>query len=212
MNTPTGKRAIKNLYYTNTSGDVVGPITSERLQELVDGGLTSGDSQVCYEGSKDWHPLSELFRPTAKPKTPTANPSQTNPKPATSQPATQTKSTRPASPASPAVVSLLVLLVSLTGVDLYFRYEERTHQQNDRQERQDERQQRQAIFQSVSRASSEIESKRMDVFSDYVRNLDSYETKSIYHQIYHANNAQLKLLNLSVQEQELMIQLLAGKK
>ena len=194
-----------NLYYTNTTGEVVGPITSERLQELVDGGLTSGASQVCYEGSKDWHPLSELFRPTAKPKTPTANPSQTNPKPATSQPTTQTKSTRSASSASPAVVSLLILLVVLTGVDLYFRYEERTQQQNDRQ-------QRQAIFQSVSRASNEIDSKRMDVFSDYVRNLDSYETKSIYHQIYHANNAQLKLLNLSVQEQELMIQLLAGKK
>ena len=201
-----------NLYYTNTTGDVVGPITSERLQELVDGGLTSGQSQVCYEGSKDWHPLSELFRPTAKPKTPPANPSQTNLKPPTSPPAQQTNSTRSAAPASPAVVSLLVLLVALTSTDLYFRVEERKHQQNDRQERQDERQQRQAIFHSVSMSSTDIDSKRRDVFSDYVRNLDSYETKSIYHQIYHANNAQLKLLNLSVQEQELMIQLLAGKK
>jgi hypothetical protein len=57
-----------------------------------------------------------------------------------------------------------------------------------------------------------MDSKRADVFKDYTTDLASYETKSIYHQIYHANNAQLKMLNLIVQGNELLVTLSSGKK
>jgi hypothetical protein len=53
---------------------------------------------------------------------------------------------------------------------------------------------------------------RIEVFTVYVKDLESYDTNSVYHQIYHANNAQLKLNNLIVQENELLATLISGKR
>ena len=55
-----------SYYYTDKNGEVVGPVSGQQLQELVDSGLTPEDSQACYEGSTDWKPLSAFIRPTPK--------------------------------------------------------------------------------------------------------------------------------------------------
>lgn len=56
-----------------------------------------------------------------------------------------------------------------------------------------------------------LEEKRKEVFDDYLRDLESYETKSVYHQIYHANNAQLKMMDILVQENQLLLSLESGE-
>lgn len=71
--------------------------------------------------------------------------------------------------------------------------------------------QRQAEVAKVLEGIAEIEKRRVEVFTDYAKDLESWETKSIYHQIFHATNAQLKMNNLIVQEQELLAALVAGK-
>jgi biopolymer transport protein ExbB/TolQ len=96
------------------------------------------------------------------------------------------------------ILLVLVALLALQGASLYFARQERT--------------QREALVDTVQKSIAEIEGKRVEAFKDYVKDLDSYETKSIYHQIYHATNAQLKLNNLIVQENELLATLIAGKK
>lgn len=90
------------------------------------------------------------------------------------------------------------IAVVLLGTNIYFIVEER--------------QRRQAVADSVLKSIADLEKQRVEVFSDYVRDLASWETKSVYHQIYHANNAQLKLQNLLVQENQLIGVLIAGKK
>jgi hypothetical protein len=97
-----------------------------------------------------------------------------------------------------ACAFLLFVIAGVLGVDLYFRI--------------DERMQHQAVVAKALKIISEMDSKRADVFKDYTTDLASYETKSIYHQIYHANNAQLKMLNLIVQGNELLVTLSSGKK
>lgn len=75
-----------------------------------------------------------------------------------------------------------------------------------------DKEQRQVAVDYVLGAIQEVEKQRVAVFTDYVKDLESYETKSIYHQIYHANNAQLKLQNLLIQENQLITTLIAGKR
>ncbi|HOI94558.1 MAG TPA: hypothetical protein PK250_07615 [Syntrophobacter fumaroxidans] len=58
----------------------------------------------------------------------------------------------------------------------------------------------------------DLEKERKKVFLDYVKDLKSEETKSIYHQMYHASNAQLKMTDLLVQQNQIMSALIAGKK
>jgi len=100
---------------------------------------------------------------------------------------------------------LLFLIFAVLSSDLYFRLEERQSHAKDDASRKE-------ILQAVIKASAEIDTKRMEVLTDYVKGLDAPETKSVYHQIYLANSAQLKMQNLAVQEHQLLIQILAGKK
>lgn len=98
------------------------------------------------------------------------------------------------------LVGILLLLVTTLFVQIYALYLS-----------VQERQQRQVVSEEILKAIGEIEKSRIEVFSDYVKDLESYETKSIYHQIYHVNNAQLKLQNLLVQENQMISMLIAGK-
>jgi peptide methionine sulfoxide reductase MsrA len=75
-----------------------------------------------------------------------------------------------------------------------------------------ESQRQDKIINATLKDIQEIEDKRLKVLTDYLEDLSSYETKSIYHQIYHANNAQLRLMNLIVQENQLLITLIAKRK
>jgi hypothetical protein len=93
---------------------------------------------------------------------------------------------------------LLLVVAGLLASDMYFRM--------------DEQQRRQKVSDEVMKTVLEVETQRLEVFSDYSKALDSYETKSVYHQIYHANNAQLKMMALMVQENQLLAMLIAGKK
>lgn len=98
-----------------------------------------------------------------------------------------------------AVCTLLLIAVAgLLAGDLYLRI--------------DEQQRRQKVTDEVLKTIAEVESKRLEVFEDYVKNLSSHETKSVYHQIYHASNAQLMMMNLVVKENQLLASLIAGKK
>jgi len=101
-----------------------------------------------------------------------------------------------------AILSLICVL--LAGI-LYLGIE-------DRQFRQKEEGSRQEVIDAVTKASAKIDEQRIGVLADFIKALDSEDTKSIYHQIYHANSAQLKMQNLAVQEHQLLIQILAGKK
>ncbi len=96
------------------------------------------------------------------------------------------------------ILLTLVVLVALQGTSLYLVHQERM--------------QRQAVTNEVLKSIAEIEKQRVEVFVEYVKDLNSFETRSVYHQIYHASNAQLKLNNLAVQEAELLAALIAGKK
>jgi hypothetical protein len=71
---------------------------------------------------------------------------------------------------------------------------------------------RQAALEQVQQTIAELEAKRIAVFTDYMKDLDSRETKSVYHQIYHVNNAQLKMGNVLVQANQVLTALLAGKR
>jgi hypothetical protein len=102
---------------------------------------------------------------------------------------------------APLLICILIVLVgllALQGANLYFARQERL--------------QTAALVDQVLKSIAEIEQKRIEVFTDYAKDLGSYETKAVYHQIFHANNAQLKLNNLIVQENELLATLIAGKK
>lgn len=72
-------------------------------------------------------------------------------------------------------------------------------------------QRRKTTVEEVATLAATIEEQRAAVLSDYIKALNDPETTSIYHQIYHATNAQLKMENLSVQEQQQLLQILAEK-
>ena len=82
----------------------------------------------------------------------------------------------------------------------------------ERQSRQKEEESRKEVIEAVVKASAKIDEERIKVLLNFSAALDSEETKSIYHQIYHASSAQLKMQNLAVQEHQLLIQILAGKR
>lgn len=71
---------------------------------------------------------------------------------------------------------------------------------------------RQAALEQVQRIIADLETQRIAVFTDYMKDLNSHETKSVYHQIYHVNNAQLKMGNVLVQANQVVTTLLAGKR
>lgn len=104
-------------------------------------------------------------------------------------------------PSSTLLICIFLVLVALLAVEGSSFYSARQ-----------ERIQKEIIVTEVLASIAEIEKKRIEVFTDYVKDLESYDTKSVYHQIYHANNAQLKLNNLIVQENELLATLIAGKR
>lgn len=201
-----------DIYYTNSSQEVVGPVTAGQLQSFSEAGLLPEDSQACFKGS-NWKPyrefLNDIAQAEVKPTPSLIIPKATVPKAAAP---TGAKPEKPALKTSRAVPLLLVFIVALMAADLCFRIEERRQRQEEKRQRQDDLQMRNELISRVHNSSLLIDLERKSVFSDYRRNLNSYETQSVYHQIYHANNAQLMLLNLSAQEQQLMIELLAGKK
>ena len=80
---------------------------------------------------------------------------------------------------------LLLIITGLLTVDLYFSI--------------DERMQRQEASAEALKVVMEIETKRAEAFADYVKALKADKTQSIYQQIYHANNVQLKMMNLLLQ-------------
>ena len=57
----------------------------------------------------------------------------------------------------------------------------------------------------LEKALKDLEIERQKVFTDYAAALESYETKSIMHQQYHAANAQLKLQSLAIQQEQLVM-------
>lgn len=93
---------------------------------------------------------------------------------------------------------LLLIITGLLTVDLYFSI--------------DERMQRQEASAEALKVVMEIETKRAETFTDYVKAVNSDKAQSVYYQIYQANNAQLKMMNLMMQENKLLVALLAGKK
>lgn len=95
-------------------------------------------------------------------------------------------------------VILLLMIGGLLATDLYSRIEDEKH--------------RQRVVDEMLKGILNTEIERVKVFTDYIKDLQSDETKSVYHQIYHANNAQLKMMNLVVQENQLLARLIAGKK
>jgi len=75
-----------------------------------------------------------------------------------------------------------------------------------------ERIQNAKVVENVTKSILKLETERVQVFEDYVKNLESAETRSIYHQMYHASNAQLKILNILVKENRLLMNLVSGKR
>lgn len=75
-----------------------------------------------------------------------------------------------------------------------------------------ERIQKTKVIENVTKSILKLEKERVQVFKDYMENLESPETRSVYHQMYHASNAQLKILNILVQENRLLMNLISGKK
>jgi len=75
-----------------------------------------------------------------------------------------------------------------------------------------ERIQNAKVVETVTKSILKLERERIQVFKDYVKDLESPETKSVYHQMYHASNAQLKMLNILVQENRLLMNLISGKR
>ncbi|MEZ7891087.1 MAG: hypothetical protein QMC67_05030 [Candidatus Wallbacteria bacterium] len=70
---------------------------------------------------------------------------------------------------------------------------------------------RKANFEKITRLTAineVLEKERVSVFKQYIDALDSYQTKSIYHQIYHAINAQLKMQNITVQQNQLFLEII----
>ncbi len=63
----------------------------------------------------------------------------------------------------------------------------------------------------ISKVINDVEAERQKVFKDYAEALESYETKSVMHQIYHAQNANLRLQNIAAQQHQLLIRLTAGE-
>ena len=197
-----------DFYYTDDDGAVFGPVSSDQLQKLVDAGVIAAGSQACYEGSQDWKPISAYVSPTAKQVTtqPAMKASTTASAAPLPQPATATYTPNRSVPrTSPAVVTLLSALVALTSIDVFFRCDERT-----RRTKEDDA--RQEIIRAVVSASTDINRKRMEVLSNYKNLDDNGENKWLIPLVHHASNAQLELLNLFLQEQQLLIQLLAGKR
>jgi len=51
----------------------------------------------------------------------------------------------------------------------------------------------------------QLENERKKVFEDYSKDLASEETKSVWHQMYCASNAQIRLQNIIVQQNEVLM-------
>ncbi len=58
---------------------------------------------------------------------------------------------------------------------------------------------------NLEKSLKDLEIERQKVFTDYAAALESYETKSVMHQQYHATNAQLKLQSLAIQQDQLLM-------
>lgn len=93
------------------------------------------------------------------------------------------------------LASLLILLLAVNSTSLWFMYEH--HRQ--RAERRSR----------LEAALKQLETERQKVFKDYEAALESYETKSVMHQMYHASNANLRLQSISIEEQQLIASLMA---
>ena len=117
---------------------------------------------------------------------------------------------------------LLFVIVGLQSVDIYCRMDEQRIRQkvtDDAKKKnlqevlqlKDEQRIRQKITDDVLKSILEVETDRLNIIKDLNRSLKSYSTKSVYHQIYLMNNAQMKMMNLIVQENLLLLKLIAGK-
>ncbi len=77
-----------NYYYTNSAGEVVGPVSRDELKKLIDDKLLNLDTQICREGSEDWQSLSRFLwdtdpaavQPSATSEQPQASASLTAPR------------------------------------------------------------------------------------------------------------------------------------
>jgi uncharacterized protein YlxW (UPF0749 family) len=58
---------------------------------------------------------------------------------------------------------------------------------------------------NLEKSLKDLEIERQKVFTDYAAALESYETKSVMHQQYHAANAQMKLQSLALQQEQLLM-------
>lgn len=112
-----------NFYYTDQAGEVIGPVSRAQLQQFVDADLLPPTTQVCYEGSEEWQPISAYIQRTKKPPTKAQpTPSQTAP----SQTATVPARTS-ASPMKLFVAVFLAIVVAggclMAGWQLFLRDE-----------------------------------------------------------------------------------------
>jgi hypothetical protein len=90
------------------------------------------------------------------------------------------------------VIAMLVAAQTFMQVDEYLR--------------------RRTTMEQAQNVIAELEKQRVAVFDEYLKDLRSPDTKSVYHQIYHVSNAQLKMANIVVQENQVVTTLLAGKR
>ncbi len=104
------------LYYTDKDNNVVGPVTREQLQRLVDSDTLPPTTQVCQHGSEEWHPIGKLIHRTQR--------VATSPQPQNSQQRITQHSTaatpRQTTPTSPAALFFAVLLAIVVGGGLLF--------------------------------------------------------------------------------------------
>ncbi len=100
-----------------------------------------------------------------------------------------------------ALISIACLL--LAG-NLYLGFEERQARIKAGAVRMD-------LVQMALADDAAMDKKRALIFTEMQEAMDAYDTKSIYHQIYHVNRAQLKMQDLAVQEHQLLLRYMANK-
>ncbi len=57
----------------------------------------------------------------------------------------------------------------------------------------------------------EFENSRAEIAENYVDTMNAQNTRSVYRQIYLTNNAQFKMMNLLIQQNQLLIEFLSKK-
>lgn len=110
------------------------------------------------------------------------------------------------------IAVILLIIAGIMTFDMRTRIEEK-HQQKIAQAYQEiyrQKQQEQRIILDKEIASLELD--RMMIFLDYKKELESPEVMSVFHQLYCAINAQIRLTNILVEENQLLLRIQKDRK